>query len=461
MNRYRSLNGMQKMMLRWEAFHPVNAVHVVEFRDSPSPKDIELAIRRSSRSLRLRPVEFCLRLQQFRYHDVAYESAADFPPLESRRCIPPARQALQKILDEQLNRPFEAGVHWPWRFVQIDVAGSPTCLALVYQHAVTDARGASLVLRELVRSLYGDSSRTPELQIDPPHLGELFPGDLGSRSVPRRIAATMHEFAASSSCYQVQPQAAGLETIFSSVHATSLSTALVKQTARSCGGTVQDLLFAALFEGLGLLFQDRLDSSRRKTLAIRAMVDLRRESSVNVDHALAQILGCMTVRLRVGPGARFDDIVSRVAQQTRVSKERKSYRVYSAQLETMSRLWDYAPEWLNRSFSPRAFPAVGMISNTNLSDFLADEVAAARIGNYFRLTGTGPLSPMMMSVTTVGPVLNITTTHHGNKFSQSEIQWLGSHVQSRLTGLVDGVAAPGQSPDQLPTSDAAVLRPAA
>jgi hypothetical protein len=461
MNRYRSLNGMQKMMLRWEAFHPVNAVHIVEFRDSLSSKEIELAIRRSSRSLRLRPVEFCPRLLQFRYADVAYDSAAEFPELEIRRCVHPARQALQTILDEQLNRPFGDGVHWPWRFVQIDVAGSPTCLALVYQHAVTDARGASLVLREIVRSLFGDSLRTPELQIDPPPLRELFPDDLGVRSVPRRIAATMHEFAASSSCYQVRPQAIGVETIFSNVHATTVSTALVKQTARSCGGTVQDLLFAALFEGLGLLFQDRLESSRRKTLAIRAMVDLRRDSCVNVDHALAQLLGCMTVRLRVGPGARFDDIVSRVAQQTRASKERKSYRGYAAQLETMSRLWDCAPQWLNRAFSPRAFPAAGMISNTNLSDFLADEVAASRIGNYFRLTGTGPLSPMMMSVTTVGPALNITTTHHANKFSPSEILWLGSHVQARLTGVWDAMAAPGRVRDPMPNSEAVALRPAA
>ena len=231
MNCYRNLNGMQKMMLRWEAFHPVNAVHVVEFRDTLSPTEIELAIRKSSRALRLRPVEFSQRLQQLRYTDVDYESAAGFPKFESRRFSPPARQALQTTIDEQLNRPFEAGIHWPWRFVQIDVAGSPTCVALVYQHALTDARGASLVLRELVRSLFGDSSRTPELQIDPPPLRELFPADLGARSLPRRIAATMHEFAASSACVRVQPQAAEPETICSNSHATSGSTALVKQSA--------------------------------------------------------------------------------------------------------------------------------------------------------------------------------------------------------------------------------------
>ena len=58
----------------------------------------------------------------------------------------------------------------------------------------------------------------------------------------------------------------------------------------------------------------------------------------------------------------------------------------------------------------------------------------------------GPLSPMMMSLTTVGEVLNITTTHDGNKLNQSEILWLGSHVQARLTGLLEGVAAPDLSP---------------
>jgi hypothetical protein len=153
MNRYRGLNGMQKMMLRWEAFHPVNAVHIVEFRESIAPLEIVRAIRRTTRALGLRPVEFCHRLKRYRYRDVAYDAAGEFPPIESRYCLPPVRQALESILDEQLNKPFEAGGHWPWRFVQVEVPGSPTCLALVYQHAVTDARGASLVLREVVRAL--------------------------------------------------------------------------------------------------------------------------------------------------------------------------------------------------------------------------------------------------------------------------------------------------------------------
>jgi hypothetical protein len=461
MNRYRRLNGMQKMMLRWEAFHPLNAAHIVELGQAVSLTDIERAIRRSTRSLALAPVEFSKKLTEYRYTDRAYDAIGEYPTVELRRSTGSHREALQSVFNEELNRPFGSGAHWPWRFLQIEIPGAPTHLALIYHHAITDARGALLVIREVIRALFGGSVNSGELQKSAPEMHELFPHEIGWRGIPRRIAGLYRELTESLSCYRIAARQAGEETIVANLHGTSLSTDVVKQCARANGGTIQDLLYAALFEGLSLLFRDKLDSSRRKSLAIRAMIDLRREAPQDVNLALSQILGCIMVRLQIDPQTPFNEIVTRVNIQTQNAKAGKDYRVYASQLKLMSKIWDVSTEWMNRTFTPRMFPTVGMISNMNLTDFLAAEFAAGQIRNYFRMTGTGPLSPMMVSVTSVGSVMNVATTHHGNKFSESELLALGDHLQARMTGVSGDSAAPLVTDTLLPAPTTKKARTAA
>ncbi|MBS0261212.1 MAG: hypothetical protein JSS02_04590 [Planctomycetes bacterium] len=461
MDRFRSLNGMQKMMLRWETFQPLNAAHIVELSQSFSTAEIERAIRRATRSLALRPVEFSKDLTQSRYADVAYAVNGDFPPLRTRHLGATTRESLEQAINEELNCSFGSSVHWPWRFVQLEIAGFGSCLVLVYHHALTDARGALLVMREVVRALYGGSLTTGELQTNPPTLQELFPREMGWRGIPSRVCGAVRELAESLSCFRVAPRESGPESIVSNFHAIDLSTSQVKQSARSQGGTVQDLLFAGLFEGLQLLFRDKLDASSRKSLAVRAMIDLRREAPQDVGLALSQILGCIMVRLQVDARTPFSEIVARVNTLTREAKDAKAYRVYASQLDLMSKIWDLAAEWMNRSFTPRMFPTVGMISNMNLSEFLAAEFAAGHVRNYLRATGSGLLCPLILSVTSVGPMMNVVTTHHGNKFTAAEILALGNHLQARMTGIAGDSTAPQVTSELLPAPQISRLRTAA
>ena len=454
MNLFRDLNGMQKMMLRWEAFHPLNAIHIVEFSNQYSSNDLESAVRRAVRSLRLRPVEFCTRYRRFRFIDVDYDDDSEFPIFEVHKSLLPLADAVQSVSADELNRPFPDGIHWPWRIYKIDAADSGTGLAVAYQHAVTDARGASLVMREICRILCGHSSRVGELSGDCPPLAELFPADFGRNTLMRRAAVSIDEFVSSTNCFRVATKPDADNSIVPRIHSTKIPIAQVRDYARQCGGTVQDLLFALMFVGLEHLFHDDLKESRRQTLALRSMVDLRREAAHDVDLALSQVLGCMTVRTRVDPDATIRQLVQQVSRQTRAQKDEKHYRFYSAQLDLMSRLWDLAPEWLNRTFSPRAFPVVGMISNLNLTDLLAEEIGAGKICNYYRMTGNGPLSPMMLSATTVGPIMNISTTHHNNQFSRSEVDCFGAFLSQQICNAPHGSTLPVEAP---PTT----LRPAA
>ncbi|HWL08213.1 MAG TPA: hypothetical protein VNQ76_07410 [Planctomicrobium sp.] len=226
-------------------------------------------------------------------------------------------------------------------------------------------------------------------------------------------------------------------TVESGVHVVDLSTEILKHTSRSLGVKVQDLLFASLLEALSLNFSSELAKSRRKNIGIYAPADLRAESVVNTDATIGQILGCITVREQVGPGMSFSELVRNVASQTSSVKKRKAHRDHSFHMNVMSRIWDLFPDRLNRVAGPYLIPLSGYISNVNLTDFLAEELVNGTIRNYFRYSGTGLLSPMMLGITTLGPVFNLTTTHHRDVFTHEDITRIVSHVQMRLAGHVE------------------------
>ncbi len=59
MQKFERLNGLQKMMLRWESFHALNAAHVVELGRRRSPTEVQRAVEQTCAVLGLGPIEFC------------------------------------------------------------------------------------------------------------------------------------------------------------------------------------------------------------------------------------------------------------------------------------------------------------------------------------------------------------------------------------------------------------------
>ncbi|MES2789376.1 MAG: hypothetical protein V4719_07130 [Planctomycetota bacterium] len=438
---FRPLNGMQKMMLRWEEFRALNAAHVVELGHATSIQDAETAVHEACRTVGLNPVEFCSQRKNFRFLDQPVSTSEEFPSLEHRHFAASGVDSIHQVLQEQLNRPFETGAHWPFRFLFVEAPDSGPYLVVVYQHVVSDSRGVQLILREVLRALFRQPSKCGKLRYHPPALQELFADEYGWKNLPRRAYEVFDDIYQSSGCFRAREHDTGEQGISCGIQATGLPISLIKMMSRQSGVTVQDLLFASMLEAYALLFQDQLQNTRRKTLAVYTPVDLRRESPENVDDAMGQMLGCMTVRLKITPGMPFPEIISRVAEQTRAVKRTHGYRTHAAHLDTMSKLWDRAPKWMNRTVGPNLFPLLGVISNCNLSDFFAEELSTGRIRNYFRVSGTGLIVPMMLTVTTLGPSVNLTTTYHENTFNQLDMQRVGSHIKYRITGQLHDIAS--------------------
>ena len=483
------LSGLQKMMLRWEEFHPVNAAHVVRLGWPESVGVVERVVRETCQALGLGPVGFCARRQRFEYPDAP---AVPVPFEQRSTAAGVAKVALEELLDEQLNLPFPPGCHWPLRFVLLDgkrFAGKPGApaqheqhLVLVYQHAISDSRGMSILLREVLRGLARGSVESRPLQLDPPALEKLFPADLGWLRWPSLVLASIREVFHSKDCLTppqrfsscpwkkssmnffhsvarwksrgfprstgsassdaaLDPQPASEHWVTSAIQCTDLSTARLKKSAQQCGGTVGDLLFAAVLEALHFHFWEEQERAGRHSLAVYAPVDLRQEAPVDVGHALGQILGCMMVRARLDRPLLFGRLCAQVTAQTRRAKQTRSYRAHAAHMDLMARCWDLLPRSINRWLGPGSCPLAAFISNVNLTGFLDQEMAAGQVLEYHRVTGTGLMVPMMFGITTLGPSVSVTTTHRSTVFDPADMARISAHVLRRLKGELPDAAS--------------------
>ena len=445
------LSGLQKMMLRWEEFHPVNAAHVVRLGWPESVGVVERVVRETCQALGLGPVEFCARRQRFEYPDAP---AVPVPFEQRSTAAGMAKVALEELLDQQLNLPFPPGCHWPLRFVLLDgkrSAGRPGApaqheqyeqhLVLVYQHAISDSRGMSILLREVLRGVARGWVESKPLQLDPPALETLFPTDLGWRRWPSLVLASIREVVHSKDCLTPPQRSSGEHWVTSAIQCTDLSTARLKKSAQQCGGTVQDLLFAAVLEALHFHFWEEQERAGRQSLAVYAPVDLRPEAPVDVGHALGQILGCMTVRARLDRPLLFGRLCAQVTAQTRRAKQTHSYRAHAAHMDLMARCWDLLPRSINRWLGPGSCPLAAFISNVNLTGFLEEEMAAGQVLEYHRVTGTGLMVPMMLGITTLGPRVSVTTTHRSTVFDPADMARIAAHVLRRLKGELPDAAS--------------------
>ena len=436
-----TFNGLQKMMLRWEEFHAVNAAHIVQLGLIQAADVIERVVVDTCQALGMGPVQFCSRRTRFDYSD---GSTVPLPFEHRTTTAQDPLPGLESLLDEQLNAPFASGCHWPLRFVLIETresAGdSAQCgqplqhLALVYQHAISDSRGMSILMREVLRGLSRGHVDCGPMHLLAPSMPKMFPRDLGWTRWPHLAWETVQEIVASRDCLKPAERSATDHCVASAIQCTDLPTAMLTQSARACGGTVQDLLFAALLEALHFHFWEDLSRSRRQSLAVYAPVDLRHESSMDVSHVLGQILGCMTVRTSLRRPMQFGRLVERVTAQTRHLKRCGSYRTHSAHMDVMSRLWDVLPRHINRWLGPSTCPIAAFISNVNATTFLERELTDGVVRDYFRATGTGIMVPMMLGITTLGPMVNITTTHRCNVFDRADMARISAHVVRRLSG---------------------------
>ena len=434
------LNGFQQMMLRWEQHLPLNAMHFVELNSRPDRQHVSESLAEACRNLGLRRARVDQTGKTLIWESKLAGLANSGPSLTWETCTAAEDECVERILNRELNTPFEEGFHWPIRAVQIEQDRDSTFLGLVYHHMVTDARGISLLMREWLRRVGN----------------QLLPGDsrpfeytsparektdaIGWRQEFAGLSRTVKDLLTLMRCRRASPDFQVSRRIHSGIHETSARLALLRGFSRVFGATVGELVLTALFEALTLMMGHR--SGTKVPLALCLPVDLRSPGDESTGVYLGQMLGSLTIQDTGFVGEGFASRVGRIAVKARALKQSGRATGHSAQMRVMSRLWDLAPDWVNRRTGPALIPLAGCLSNVNFTEFMTPDVQSGLLRSYHRFSGTGPLVPLMISLTTLPSTVSLTTSHHSDVFTDGQVRRLMNHIRLRIQGELPDQSSP-------------------
>lgn len=406
----------QRTVLLWDEIHPYNAVHVVRVPEPLEPGRLEDTVERCLEMKGLTGLEVDRRRKRYRFKggpaDVRIRVIDE--PVDNI-------QALTNEIRKQLNLRFEGDTRVdPFRFFVVSNDKS-FYLGIVYFHLVSGGDSIIYLLRNIV-DLYSQRDISVPVrplrfyQNDRTYRKLLGPKQFFRwiRNIPAHIAKVRGSFRPHYS--DVDDHTAGF-TFFSlgPPHLHSLITG-----ARRWGVTVNDIFLAVLLLSVSRFSGGRVSQPRRKLLSLASVVNIRKDLCKDDPESFGFFLGNFVVSHAVPDGIQLEELVKDIHLQTDKIKKDKFY------LGTIIDQWLallLVPRFFKKSrnrFYSKNYPLWGGISNINLNTIWERSEDEARI-DYFRAVSTGPVTPLVFSLTSVNDILNVGVSFRTTVFSESDI----------------------------------------
>jgi hypothetical protein len=420
------LNRFQRTMLDWNELHPYNAVHVVQVSivlDLPRLREV---IQTTLEGLGLINLSVDREAGTFHYGGGAVVN--EITLIEEGG---PAGSPLTAEIERQLNTAFpRSGSFNPFRFFIVSQEGSFS-LGLAYFHPIADAESVVWLLKELVAAYRKGVCPGSSLPV------ELYPGRLGDWVLRRPIVLARQVAALPAfirimrtSCRPRYREAGDMRNGFITFSLDSAALGFLRTAGKSWKVTLNDLFLALLMMSLAPLASTRRQTRRRK-IAVGCIVNVRKELGV-AGRTFGLFLGSFLVAHEVRDGGELKDLAAAIRTQTERIKAAQLYLGTPAQLAFAGLALRFFSTRGKQSFYQKHCPLWGGITNMNLNTLWEDQAQDGAL-DYLRAVSTGPVTPLVLSVTTVGERVNVGLSYRSTVFSAAEI----GQVQSRLT---DGVA---------------------
>ncbi len=401
-------------MLEWNELHPYNAVHVVRIAAALDLERLKGGIQETLKSRGLTGLSSIQLAEATSHFGGSVE--CDLKLIEGGD---PERSAFRTEIERQLNAPFPCGECFnPFRFF-VEREHGAFSLGLVYFHPVADAESVVALLKEIVAAYRGDASPKPAAPID------LYPRRLDRRAF-RHPAALVRQVAALPSFIRItrtscRPRYRELEDTrngftFFSLDSVALGSLLA--TGKSWKVTVNDLFLAILLKSLAPLASARRQARRRK-IAAGCIVNVRKELGV-ARGTFGLFLGSFLVAHEITEDGGLKELAIAIRAQTAQVKASQLFLGTPMQLAFASLMLRFFSTRGKRSFYQKHCPLWGGITNMNLNT-LWHEPAQSSSLDYWRAVSTGPVTPLVFSVTTVGDRVNIGLSYRSTVFTPEEI----------------------------------------
>jgi hypothetical protein len=423
------LNIFQRTMLQWNDLHPYNAIHVVRVPEPLDAEHLRISISRTLQSLGLSRLNLDRGAGTFRYEG---GPAGCEIKILSGEADP--RTVLSAEIERQLNLGFpqSAAQFEPFRFFAVFERDSFS-LGLVYFHPVADAEPIALLLRDIVHT-YLAASHPPSLE--PFHIqhgrtdhllrrpGQLarkllsLPSFLNTIRSSRRLRyADANDQRNGFTCFPLKPE----------------SLPRLLQAAKSWGVTLNDLFLALLLKCVSSQPGSRA-RGRRRNISVGCIVNLRKDLCLEHRRTFGLFLGSFVVTHEVPGGAGLRQLAEDINRQTLRIKRGRLY--LGAPLEMVLGGWllSLFSTGRRKKLYQKHYPLWGGITNMNLNSVWT-EPGAARPLDYLRAVSTGPVTPLVLLVTTAGDRVNVGLTFRTTVFSTADIERLKNNFHEALAGL--------------------------
>jgi hypothetical protein len=205
----------------------------------------------------------------------------------------------------------------------------------------------------------------------------------------------------------------------------------VRARAKELGGSINDLWLAGLLMALAPLAPQRSGGGRRHRLAAGCIVNLRKDPASGSTQGVGVQLGAFTVRHAAPPGAGLAEVVRDIHKQTQRIKANALYAGFGLDLALgrCAMRW-YRPS-IRTAFYAKHFPLWGGVTNLNLNP-LWPPAAHWEGFEYWRGVSTGPLTPLVLSISTSGPAMQLSLSYRTAVYRADQVEAL----QDRFRQLV-------------------------
>jgi hypothetical protein len=420
------LNLFQKTMLDWRDMHPYVAVHAVRIARPLDAAALTGAIDETLSTAGLTGLELDRAHGRYAWRGGAPEtrleviaSGADWPV------------TLARTFERQLNEPFpRAGRIDPFRFFAID-AGDAFFLGLAYDHFIAGGDSIIVLLNAIADRYAGDAGPDAPPRLYPRTHAHLFVRH------PLRFArglARLPSLAASCRrtirpCYRAVDDGRNGFTFFM-LDARRYTT--LRRVAKGWGVTLNDALMALLLLAQASIRPPRDMRKRRRELAVGSIVNLRNEHREDPRATFGQFLSSLRVSHPVPDGITLEELARDVHRATARIKREKLYLTTLFAMAVDRAFARFQSPRQRMGIYAKNYPVGAGVSSLNVNALWRGSEPAPL---YVRGVPTGPLSPIVVAVTTSGDTLCAGVSYRTAAVSADDVARIRDDVLARIDAL--------------------------
>lgn len=415
------LNIFQRTMLHWNELHPYNAVHAVRLPGTPDLQRLRHAIHVTLQHHGLTGFTLDAGSATFSYH--GGDAVCEIKILTHE-------ENLAAEIAQQLNTPFAArGSFSPFRFFVAPSANS-FLLGLVYFHAVADAESIIRLMHDFAAAYEKNpADEGGRLNLYPDRARRWWrPGLVAKKifSVPSFIRNLRRSCRVP--CRDANDGTNGV-ALFSLPPAPLRA---VLAAAKDWSVTVNDVFLALLLKGLAPLVAPCRQHGRRKQISIGCIVNTRRDLGADSREQFGLFLGSFVATHAVPEGIGLRELAGAIQRQTEQIKRNQLYLAAPVELWFMRLLLPFFSTARQKKVYLKNYPLWGGVTNMKLNSLWPQSP------DYFRVVATGPVTPLVLSVTTVGDHANIGLSYRTTVFSETDITGLQQNFRAAAQQLEAG-----------------------